>query len=738
MSAGASTADLEERYLGLLLQAPTPICVTRGPEHRVELCNPAFDSVSSAGEKLGQPFRVAHGRPDTLEHVAAMDRVFVSGERFLAAERQAQPAEPVPRGAHRYFNFVYEPLRDRRATVDGIMVMALEVTAEVESRRALEEVQRRSRFLVSATAALAESLDYQRTLRRVAELAVPDIADWCTVTAVDEQGELRRLAVVHTDPSKRSLVAEYERKFPPTEHRGGQMVDVLRRGSAALKVRVTDADLVRAAQTADHLRVLRGLGCTSCILVPMIARGETLGVISLMRADPARPYGELELAIAEELAHRAALAVDSARLYRQARRREEAMRFFADASVILSSSLDSTSICERLARLVVPSFADWCGVDLVVAGELQSQAIAHVDPTKVELAREMRRKFSPDPAAPRGPASVARTGRSELVDELTDEMLVRGARDPEHLRYVRDLGLRSVLLVPLVAGGRPIGVLNLVWAESGRRYGPDDVEVMEELGRRAGVAVENARLYDEARVAVQLRDDFLSMASHELKTPLTSMRLKVDGILRAASRANERAVDLGRLAARMEGVDKQLKRLTELVDSLLDVSRAADGRLALELEDVDLVAVVGDVALRLKDDLANAGCSLSFVVSGTGGGKRAVVGRWDRLRLEEIVTNFLSNAIKYGGGKPIQVRVSSTDGSATLEVEDHGIGISPSDQERLFHRFARAASAEHYGGFGLGLWIVKVLAEAMGGEVGVESAVGQGSVFRVKLPRRGG
>ncbi len=599
-----------------------------------------------------------------------------------------------------------------------------------------DEVQRRFRFLSSASAALAESLDYQRTLQRVAELAVPDIADWCTVTVIDGQGAVRRLAVVHADPAKRELAEEYQRQFPPDEHRSGQLLQVLERGTASLAMRVTDEDLVRASQSPEHLRIMRALGTASCVIVPMVARGEILGVISLMRGVARAPYNDTDVEVAEQLANRAALAVDNARLFRETRRREETMRFFAEASTLLSSSLDHVSICERLAALVVPSFADWCGVEVTDDDELHPIAIAHVDPTKVEVAREMRRRYPPDSATPSGPYAVVRSGRPELVNEISDDMLIRGARNQEHLNFIRNLGLRSVLIVPLVARGRALGVLNLVWAESGRQFTPEDLEVMQELGRRAGLAIDNARLYDEARSAVKLRDEFLSIASHELKTPLTSLRLKVDSIHRITTRGAGEAVDLAKLNTRVQALDKQLDRLSELVDALLDVSRASAGQLTLKLEDVDLTAVVTAAGERFKDDLASAGCSLSIVVTGPGGQKSPIVGRWDRLRLDEIVTNFLSNAVKYGGGKPIQLRVSASDAVASIEVEDHGIGISDADQERLFKRFARVASPEHYGGFGLGLWIVKVLVEAMRGRVSVRSAVGRGSVFVAELPRQ--
>ena len=597
------------------------------------------------------------------------------------------------------------------------------------------DIERRYRLLSSASAALAESLDYQRTLQRVAELAVPDVADWCTVTVVDAHGAVRRVAVVHANPAKRELAEEYQSKFPPTEHRNNRLLQVLEQGTASLSVRVSDQDLVEAAQSEDHLRIMRGLGTASCVIVPMVARGEILGVISLIRADARPPYESGDVEVAEQLAHRAALAVDNARLYRETRRREETMRFLAEASTLLSSSLDYVSICERLAALVVPSFADWCGVEVSDGGELHSVAIAHVDPAKVDVAREMRRRYPPDAAAPTGSYAVARSGRPELINEISDEMVIRGARNQEHLNFIRNLGLRSVLIVPLVAGGRPIGVLNLVWAESGRHFEPEDQDIMQELGRRAGLAIDNARLYDDARSAVKLRDEFLSIASHELKTPLTSLRLKVDGILRMTAAAPDTPIDVPKLSARVHTIDKQLDRLSELVDALLDVSRAAAGRLELMMEDVDLTAVVTGAAERFKDDLATAGCSLSIVITGPSGAKTPIVGRWDRLRLDEVITNFLSNAVKYGAGKPIQIRVSASDTTATVEVEDHGIGISPADQERLFKRFARVASPEHYGGFGLGLWIVKVLVEAMGGRVALRSAVGRGSVFVAELPR---
>ena len=285
------------------------------------------------------------------------------------------------------------------------------------------EAQRRSRFLISASAALSESLDYERTLQRVAELSVPDIGR----LVHGHRGRRAGAAAPAGRGARRSRQARRwspntSSKFPPTEHRSGQLAHVLRdRRTPSLSVRVTDEELVRAAQSEDHLRVMRGLGCASCVIVPMIARGEILGVISLdarRGAASLRPRPTSQSA--EELAHRAALAIDNARLYREARRREETMRFFAEASTLLSSSLDYVSICERLAHLVVPSFADWCGVELAEEG---AAALGRHRARRQRQGRrwrsELRRRYPPDPGAARGPHAVLRTGRPELLAEIS-------------------------------------------------------------------------------------------------------------------------------------------------------------------------------------------------------------------------------------------------------------------------------------------------------------------------------
>ena len=236
---------------------------------------------------------------------------------------------------------------------------------------------------------------------------------------------------------------------------------------------------------------------------------------------------------------------------------------------------------------------------------------------------------------------------------------------------------------------------------------------------------ERERLYKEAQESARMREEFLSVAGHEMRTPLTSLQFQLHPVQkRLESGKTEKAAE-GLLRAR-----KQLQRLADLTEELLDVTRITAGRLTLELEDVDLAQLAGEAAERQKESAAGAGSELRIEMPSP------VTGRWDRSRLEQVVTNLLSNAIKFGGGKPIVIRLEpgSDRKWARMTVRDEGIGISPEDQSRIFERFERAISKQSYGGLGLGLWITRQIVDALGGRIRVESAFGKGSTFEVELP----
>ena len=320
------------------------------------------------------------------------------------------------------------------------------------------------------------------------------------------------------------------------------------------------------------------------------------------------------------------------------------------------------------------------------------------------------------------------TGQPEILSDVTDEVLRATARDEEHLRLIRDLRLVSLMCVPLPARDKVMGAITLASSESGRRFGPEDLAFAQDLAARASVAIENARLYREAREAVRARDEFLSIASHELKTPLTTLQLQIQGVARKLKSFPEESAVQG-LAARVGTSERQVERLTALINNLLDISRITAGRLELDLEPVDLAAVAREAAARFRDDLARAGCVLELHADGE------CPGEWDRLRLEQVVMNLLSNAAKYGAGRPIAIVVDGGEATARFSIRDHGIGIPAEHQGRIFERFERAVSDRHYGGLGLGLWIVRQIVDAFGGTIEVESKTGEGSTFTVLLPR---
>jgi signal transduction histidine kinase len=244
---------------------------------------------------------------------------------------------------------------------------------------------------------------------------------------------------------------------------------------------------------------------------------------------------------------------------------------------------------------------------------------------------------------------------------------------------------------------------------------------LERESAAASLRDSEAKLFE----ALRARDAFLSMASHELKTPLTSLQLHVQSLLRARDGV------AGPAARSAVAIQRQAARLTTLVNALLDVSRLNEARLQLDLEPVELAALVREVAARFEADAEGAPSSIRVDAPGT------VCGHWDRLRVEQVVTNLLSNALKYGEGKPVTVQVGADAANARLVVADQGIGIPPHEHRRIFERFERGHATRGYGGFGLGLWITRELVTALGGRIEVESAAGAGATFRVELPMAG-
>ena len=416
------------------------------------------------------------------------------------------------------------------------------------------------------------------------------------------------------------------------------------------------------------------------------------------------------------------------------KRAEERQHFLADAMSILGQSLDYERTVAQVATLAVPTLADWCAVDLLVDGEATPKrlAVAHGDPEKVELARKLYTEHPPRPDAPSGVPAVLRTGRPELYAELPEELL-KDLTGDEQLRFARSLELRSAMIVPITAGGRVLGALTLVSAESKRTYTMADLAFAHELARRCGSAIDNARLYQTAQqarqaadVANRAKDEFLAVVSHELRTPLNAIM----GWSKLLARGDfdDRRRQLG-----LETIERNSAAMAQLIEDLLDMSRVISGKMRLEAQPTD-VSEVADAALEsIRPAAASKGVELEAVLDPEA---PAIVA--DPTRLQQVVWNLLSNAVKFTPkGGLVRVQVRRLDGVMEIEVKDSGRGIAPDFLPHIFDAFSQdnSGNARSRAGLGLGLAISKQLVELHGGRIVASSdGEGQGASFLVTLP----
>jgi PAS domain S-box-containing protein len=444
------------------------------------------------------------------------------------------------------------------------------------------------RLVAEASQMLASSLDYEETLRNVATLVVPEFADWCAIDMVTPEGGLERLTVAHADPAKVALAKEYAERYPPNPDLAYGVANVVRTGQPELIAHVTDELLVEAtAGDEELLRLVRELGLRSSMCVPLAARDRVLGAISFVTAESGRRYEQADLAIAESLARQAAGAVDNSLLYREsekaraaAERARERLSVLADASTRLASTLDYEATLANIAELLVPRYADWYGY--------RRLAVVHKDPDKAEWARRSRDRFGNAPGEPEGTGRVVRTGEPVLYRRISDELLQSSTMNEEHYETLKHLGMVSAMVVPLTAGGRTFGALQLVSADPARLYDEDDLEFAWHLARRAAVAIDNARLYR----TVQERARPALVVEHVADGVLL---VDEDGVVRLWNPAAERITGL----AAHEAVGRpagEILRPWEKVGALAEAETVAPETLPVEVNGRELWLSVTGVA----------------------------------------------------------------------------------------------------------------------------------------------
>lgn len=404
------------------------------------------------------------------------------------------------------------------------------------------------------------------------------------------------------------------------------------------------------------------------------------------------------------------------------KRIEREQSFLARVGPVLDSSLDYEQTLSTVAELAVQDIADLCIVEVVEEGELRRIKVASRDPAQRSVCERLT-LIPLDRSRPHLMQPVLSEKRPLLLETVTEETLTSFAQGPEHLDVLRAAQIRSLVAVPLLVKGRLLGAIALVSSDTTARYGAPDVRLAEELGRRAALAIENARLYQVALLATRARDELLGVVAHDLRNPLNNI------VLQTTLLALHGPLPEPRCQKAAEAIERAAHRMNRLIQDLLDVTRLEAGHLSVQQERLPTAQAVRDALETQKDLLATASLSLKTDLPDD------LPDLWaDRVRLPQILENLVGNAVKFTQpGGSVTVGARPRNGSVVIWVQDTGCGIAAEHVPRLFDRYWQARR-DHGLGVGLGLPIVKALVEAQGGRIWVDTAPNAGSTFFFLLP----
>jgi signal transduction histidine kinase len=406
---------------------------------------------------------------------------------------------------------------------------------------------------------------------------------------------------------------------------------------------------------------------------------------------------------------------------------EERRRLVAEAGQVLSSSLDYEKTVASIPQLAVPSFADGCLVDLVVDGAIKRLAVAHADPEKIRHLLDIEVRLGPSLVEQAGIAAVIRTGEPEFVPVVTDSLLRSVARDAEHLEQLRALEIHSVIIVPMSTRGMILGALTLVNSRPERRFSESDFNTAQALGRRAAVAIDNAKLYRAARSANDVKNNFIATMSHELRTPLTAIigfqELLIDGVSGPVSEGQRQPLERIKVSA---------LRLLSLIEEILLFARLDAGSETIDVEMFPAKRVVDDVVAFASQ--AAAECKLTLKADPISLDLEL---ESDFAKVRQILVTLVSNALKFTSEGGVTLRAYPDENCVVFEVRDTGVGIEREALEHIFDPFWQVdqTKTRRSGGSGLGLTVARRLAQLLGGDVSAESTPSVGSTFRLRLPR---
>ncbi|MEH1841289.1 MAG: PAS domain S-box protein [Nostoc sp.] len=624
-----------------------------------------------------------------------------------------------------------------RAIRDRQTKEILEMQASSRDITERKQVEEEQRFLAKASKILAASLDYDTTLASLARLAVPEIADWCLVDIICDNQLVHRVAAAHANPVKQELVEQLE-NYPPDLTRKEGIAEVIRTGKSQITHFISDEQIQTVSHNASHLKILQKLNPTSGISVPLIVRGKVLGAMTLVSCSDRR-YPTKSLMLAEELARRAAVAVDNARLYTETQQSQQAALQAASRTTRLqaiTAALSESLTPAQVAEVIVEQGMAALGASSALV------ALVTKSGTELEIVRAVGyeqeavdswRRFSIYTSVPL--AEAVRTKQPIWQEPTTTRVARYSHLAQEYARY----NYRAWISIPLIVEGRAIGGMSLAFAEI-QEFNQDDQPFILALTQQCAQAMERARLYEAEQTAREaaenanrIKDEFLAVLSHELRSPLNP-------ILGWSKLLQTKKLDEKTIPQALKTIERNARLQAQLIEDLLDISRILQGKLSLNIYPVDLASVIlaAMETVRLSAEAKSIEMHISLEPH-----LGQVLG--DSGRLQQVVWNLLSNAVKFtpaGGRVDIRLqRVESTENNplfyAQIAVSDTGKGIDPNFLPYVFEYFRQenSSTTRKFGGLGLGLAIVRHLVELHGGTVQVESeGEDMGATFTVKFP----
>ncbi|HEX6480464.1 MAG TPA: PAS domain S-box protein [Ktedonobacteraceae bacterium] len=603
--------------------------------------------------------------PDRQDESARIMEQIIRGERVDLYEttRRRKDGTILP------VSVTISPIHDS----EGHIVGASDISHDITERKRAEEQEH---FLAEVSKVLSSTLDYQETLANVARLVVPQLADWFAVDLVDAGGHFELIEIAHKDPEQVRWARKLRERYPIDPDTSAGAPNVVRTGRAELYPEITDEMLVAAARNEEELAIARQIGYTSVMLVPLMARGKTSGVVTFVSSESGRKYDERDLALAEEVGRRAGVAIDNARLYREAQQSRDQL------DIILQGVADGIVVYASDSQIM---YANEAAAQMTGYGSVQEMLAAQ------QLAILSRYEI------------IDEQGQSFPRSQLPHRRVFAGEREAQAIIGYREIG----------AG------------QSGRWSLVKSRPVLDER-REVTMVVTIIHDITQRMIVERRKDEFIGMTSHELKTPVTSLKGFTNVLQRRLAKQGD-AQGLHYLAR----MDAQLNKLTKLVSDLLDISRMQSGKLALRAEPFDLDTLIDETV----ENVQAATSTHHLRIEGRTGAQ--VFG--DQERLGQVFINLLTNAIKYSPrADTVMVRLwrDRDPEQVIVSVQDSGIGIDKSHHQHIFERFYQVTDPEEktYPGLGIGLYISSEIVARHHGRMWVESSKGEGATFFVALP----